>query len=451
MINCQINRIADRQLVYQPLEKKLYHAWLFQKYLLSNLQTTDGKKVSIIRTGRRNELEGPDFSEAQILIDDNILTGDVEIHINNADWYHHGHHKDPIYNNVILHVVLNEPGNREIITQDKRVVPTLILKPLSLNEDPAFFFCEQWIGVELRGFEEVLNQYAEIRFRRKSLAIRAALMTSEPSSYFYKMILDVLGYSQNRESFRQLAGKLPLPLLYEILESVAEPNRIITLESLFFGVAGFLDLPYSKFLASYTEYFQGLKSRWEKMQNRFGFSPASFRWHFAGSRPANYPTRRIAALVQIILSFYPHDPAQVWINQLSPNQSFDEVINRVSNYFQQPAGLWKNHPLFIKHPGKVLIGSKRLMDLIVNLLLPFTWAIGSLQKDQALMKKAIEYYRFVPKGEMPSYVKKWMGRLNVPQAAVKNNFLIQGAIELNHRFCKLNLCKLCPLEVYANR
>ncbi|HCK98733.1 MAG TPA: hypothetical protein DHW42_01315, partial [Candidatus Marinimicrobia bacterium] len=87
MINCQINRIADRQLVYQPLEKKLYHAWLFQKYLLSNLQTTDGKKVSIIRTGRRNELEGPDFTEAQILIDDNILTGDVEIHINNADWY----------------------------------------------------------------------------------------------------------------------------------------------------------------------------------------------------------------------------------------------------------------------------------------------------------------------------------------------------------------------------
>lgn len=70
-----------------------------------SLATVDGRPVRIIHPGRLNTDAGPDFFNARILIDGRLWAGDVEIHVKASDWYRHGHHTDPAYSSVILHVV----------------------------------------------------------------------------------------------------------------------------------------------------------------------------------------------------------------------------------------------------------------------------------------------------------------------------------------------------------
>jgi hypothetical protein len=451
LINCYIHNISEGQTVYYRLERNLYQAWLFQHFELKNLFTCDGQPLSIIDPGQRNESEGPDFGNAQLLLNGSIVRGDIEIHTDNEDWYRHQHEQDPRYNNVILHVVLNIGKDRPIYTQNNRLVPVLMLKVTSESEIREQKHCEMWNGVEIEGLFEVLGKYADLRFRRKAQAIQTGLTKWTPAVYFYRMILDVLGYSQNRDSFRQLADCLPLTLLYSLLETVSDSERIITLESILFGVAGFLEQPNQKYLLSCGDYFDGLVDRWQSLRDQIPAGNHPHRWHFAGIRPVNHPTRRIAALAQILTAFYPNDPAQSWINQVITQQSCNELIAWARSYFQRPVGIWRNHPLFIRSKVRVLLGSRRLMDLVSNLLLPFAAAVAAIRQDKKLHQKATSFAREIPRGEIPAKILKWNQSLHLSPNTLSKNYLIQGAIEFNRRFCELNLCKLCPLENYAHR
>ena len=56
------------------------------------------------------------------------IKGDIEIHIDDRDWFVHQHHHDERYNDVILHAVLLKQENaKPIQTQNGKVIPTLIL------------------------------------------------------------------------------------------------------------------------------------------------------------------------------------------------------------------------------------------------------------------------------------------------------------------------------------
>lgn len=85
-------------------EKQLSLVW--QRLLGKKLTTEEGKHLRVIYLGRLNGDNGPDFRDAVIAMNEpNLIKGDIEIHVKSSDWYGHGHHSDPEYNNVILHVV----------------------------------------------------------------------------------------------------------------------------------------------------------------------------------------------------------------------------------------------------------------------------------------------------------------------------------------------------------
>ena len=86
-------------------EKLLQYIWQFQYFNKSELKTTAGESLQIIFPGKLNSNQGPDFTNAQIKIDNTTLAGSVELHLKASQWNEHGHSDDVNYRNVILHVV----------------------------------------------------------------------------------------------------------------------------------------------------------------------------------------------------------------------------------------------------------------------------------------------------------------------------------------------------------
>ncbi len=86
------------------------------------LYTTASEEITIISTGVHNRHEGPDIQNAILIINGKVEKGQIECHVNTSDWFKHGHQKNEVYQNVLLHVVRRNCASRPSI-------PTVILKP----------------------------------------------------------------------------------------------------------------------------------------------------------------------------------------------------------------------------------------------------------------------------------------------------------------------------------
>lgn len=450
MINCLPNRIAESGLLLNRKEKSLYNAWLNQAFDPTNLRTVEGQSISILKPGERNETEGPDFRAAMILIDGRFEQGDIELHLDSADWYRHNHDQDPHYDNVILHVVLTSGKTVPVKTGQNRIIPTLKISPVeTLLEIQA---CKKWGRISVPDFNHVIKQFAEIRFRRKAQTFRALIMANGLEQIFYEGLADVMGYSRNRLGFGKLAKKIPFQSIQSILKETPPDHRIIVLESLLFGTAGFLTKPELKKFIRDTNYSNGLRQIWLRLSRKYNLNELeSSVWHFAGSRPPNFPSLRIAALAQILEKFYPSQPAASWLQILSNTGNFQTIKDWAGDKFQQPDGLWRNHPLLKQQPGKLLIGAQRLNDLMSNLLLPFGWAAGSINNDPIMPDRSIALAEQIECCEVPGTVKTALDRLALTSREMKSNYVIQGMIEFTRRYCDMNICILCPLEKYAEK
>jgi len=240
LLNCKINHVCEPSCQLTQSERKLYYYWINQLFPLDHLKTSCGKTLSILSAGQRNELEGPDFHNARIFIDDKYLEGSIEMHIKSEDWYSHKHEQDPNYNNVILHVVSQNNPNIEIKTLAKNKIPTFILDTKYKNLPENKFKCENWKNFSWEEAKETINHYAAIRFQRKCIKSRDFLLKTDAEQYYYAGLFDVFGFSQNREAFVLLAKYLPISLIYKILKETSPDQQIPTLEAIYFGTAGFL-------------------------------------------------------------------------------------------------------------------------------------------------------------------------------------------------------------------
>ena len=72
-------------------EEFLYYVWQYKLFSTTQLVTTNGNGIQIQKTGVLNKNEGPDFLNAQLIIDDQLWAGNVEMHVKCSDWYVHKH------------------------------------------------------------------------------------------------------------------------------------------------------------------------------------------------------------------------------------------------------------------------------------------------------------------------------------------------------------------------
>ena len=107
-------------------EAFLHYIWQFQYFDKTDLVTTQGETLQIIRSGIYNTDAGPDFSEAKVRIGLMSWAGNVEIHIASSEWESHRHHVDKAYDSVVLHVVWID--DKPVSLEDGSLLPTLVLK-----------------------------------------------------------------------------------------------------------------------------------------------------------------------------------------------------------------------------------------------------------------------------------------------------------------------------------
>lgn len=506
-------------------ERLLSRLWLHHGLLPTRGRSTAGEAVELVYRGRWSHGVGPDFRDALVVLGHGPLQrGEVEIHIRASDWQAHGHHRDPRYDSVILHVVMWDDLGQPALKANGEPVPTIALSehlgsgpnpsapfpareggdtglgslPLAGRGAPngiegrrerSGFVLEELarIEAELLGqpwpspdeeapcsqrpsppdlLAQLLERAGEERLRAKAARFEADLAAASTlgaerlaEQALYVGLAEALGYRANQRPFRQLAAIVPLEYVYSLTHCESPEGRFLALQSLLFGAAGLLpsQRPRTPELDWEAEaYAEELERRWLLLRPQWGSQPMSYAdWTFAGVRPPNYPTRRIATLSQLL-------SAQLeagLLGGLTRALFLPDLPSRLSALPLLLEGgpadsFWSNRCDFGRrylHGSPRLLGSQRTGDIVVNVLLPFALAWSDWAGQAGLAEAALEAYRAHPPLAENEITKEMIGRLSGANGGRSRSSLAnsacrqQGLLHLYRLYCQERRCLDCPV------
>ena len=230
----------------RPKERALARLWQNADTLSNGLVTEDGKHLRVVYPGRPNARAGPDFRDCVIQTDTGqMVTGDVELHINAPDWVHHNHHVDRNFNGVILHVVLF-PKRKNFSTQQSRtVVPIASVAPvvgaLERTEESSLSRAN-WPGnLRKTGLAKLIDRAGDQRFLGRSKGFTLDMEVVDPEEVLYRALLESLGYAANREPFRRLARQVPMATMRS-LGNEPDASRLLAITTVLINAAGLMSL-----------------------------------------------------------------------------------------------------------------------------------------------------------------------------------------------------------------
>ena len=442
-------------------ERQIIKTWQHQLLDGTKLTTEGGEPIKIIYPGRINDDRGADFRDAVIATNGELIKGDIEVHVKSSGWRAHRHHKDPAYNQVILHVVMWD--NTKAITnlQNGRSVPILAIhkyiSPISQSLDLAYPTAtmttpcrEATEHLSIGTMARFLDTAGEERFLAKASQFQADLAQMEASQCLYQGIMGALGYSKNKLPFLELARRLPLQLLESMAQSkISEAECLTQEQALLLGTAGLLPSQRQGWCQE-----NRLEDRWINQWEKLWASchqPKAMSeddWHLFKVRPNNFPTCRIAAMSHLVFRY-------------RERGIFEEVVNMVKEvplnrgYHQLEEGLmvttngyWASHfdfGLGGRINNTTLLGSRRAADIVVTIILPFTFAWGKTTCHTELASKALNLYCSYPKLAVNTIERHMSKQLGLNGQLVNSAQRQQGLIHIYNTLCTQGRCNCCPL------
>lgn len=356
-------------------EDFLHYIWLYKKFDFSNLKTTKEEAIIIVNSGQYLQLAGPDFFNAQIIIDNQKWAGNVEIHVQSSDWYLHHHENDNNYNNVILHVVWNHDA--PIFRKDNSEIPVLELKKYVSQDEvtkyqelvspKSWIFCEKQIAnVDKFIFSNWQERLFFERLERKSQSIEQLLHETEKDweTVLFCLLAKNFGLNTNGETFFKVAKSIPFSIIRK------ETLEVKYLEAILFGQANLIPISiedaYPKELQSWYDFIT-LKYKLQQ--------PIIDQVQFFKHRPDNFPTIRLA---QLAMLYHLRRNLFSKISTVNTTKEIYKIFDiSVSDY-------WESHYNFDKSSHKKDKSiSKSFIDLIIiNTIIPIQFAYAkSLGKD----------------------------------------------------------------------
>jgi len=417
-------------------EDFLHFIWKFKNFAPNNLKTIDGKPVKIIKTGEHNTNAGPDFFNAQLLIDDTHWAGNVEIHVKTSDWVAHNHSSDPAYDNIILHVVFHHdmdiavPENRPVLALKKYVSDQTIANFDILKQNHHLIPCESLIDkVDDMIKRTWLDRMLTERLESKALQIKKLLdhNKNDWAETAYQLTGRNFGFKVNGEPFERLTRAIPHKTLAK------HKNSIHQIEAMLFGQAGFLQDAFKD------PYPIALKKEFRFLAGKYNFNPSrKSDWKFLRLRPGNFPTVRISQFAALI---YRSE------HLFSKILEVDDIKTALSFFTVQANDYWKNHysfesPAASKSTGE--LGKESKYNLVINTVAPLLFSYGHIKNEQKYKETAIHLLENCPK-ELNTITKTSVALGLLNEHACHS----QGLIHLRNEYCKNQKCLDCGIGVAA--
>lgn len=456
-------KIHDQEVLLQKL-------WKSRKLFTQELRTVSGEIVEVVFAGSENLDAGPDFKDAVIKIGGRLLKGDVEVHLNENGWYEHGHHCDPRYNKVILHLISQESTDKKFIQrEDGAPVHQLCIDPeqqksalwknnIETEKSEALIVEDCPLSQQAEAkILATINAAGQRRLLMRTEQLREDLHGSSWDHLIYKKIMEALGYSKNQAPFLKLAETVPYETVCAEMQWVDEEMALLKCAALLYGAAGLLPSQGKSSGvgsdAATLTYSAPLEQLWQQMSHRLEInSMKPHAWQFFRLRPQNFPTRRLAGMVQLMFRFY----RQGFLDGLlkifnGQSQNYVLIINELENALTIKAeGYWRDHYRFGDAPDlqqksdEALIGRERARDILLNIILPVAYLFAVESSDGALKNTVQEIYARYPKLSENAITRAMKQQLNADQV-IRFASQQQGLIYLHKLYCRPLKCSECQL------
>lgn len=414
-------------------EDFLHYLWRTKRFRMDNLQSTEGDVLQISDFGKHNHHAGPDFLEAKVQIGDTLWAGNIEIHVNASEWIAHKHQDDRAYNNVILHVVLEEDqpifrssGERIPCLELRKRIPSKIIKTYQ-----KIIHNEYWIPCQHHFYtisdltkNMWLDRLLVERLEEKTVHIaeRLAQTNNAWEEVFYQILARNFGVKVNAEPFELVAQSTPLNLFAK------HKNNLFQIEALLFGQAGLLE---DDFVDTYPK---ALQKEYDFLQKKYQLSRVKKEsWRFMRMRPANFPSIRLAQFATLI-----HQSSHLFSKILEA-----ENIKDIEKLFKVTLSeYWLTHYIFDKASAerKKTLGKSTIHLLIINTIVPFLFLYGTHKAIDAYRDKALRFLEAL-KPEKNSIIEKWETLGLTPDSAYQTQALLQ----LKNEYCTKKRCLECAI------
>lgn len=414
-------------------EAFLHFLWRWRRFDIRALRTTDGQELEILHPGELNTHAGPDFFNARIRLSGTLWAGNVEMHLRSSEWLAHGHDTDRAYDNVVLHVVLDEDtpivrkdsGGIPCLTLRDRIPPRLLQSYFRLENEKHWIPCAPTFAhadgvVRLNWLDRLMVERLELKTAAVAHQLEATGQHWEEA--FYRHLAYGYGLKVNTEPFALLARLLPLNLVSRYR------NRLPQVEALVFGQSGFLEMPFEE------DYPNMLAQEYRFLQHKHHLHPMEAPlWKFLRLRPAGFPTLRLAQFASVM-----HHNELLW-NAVLEARDMKEVTLLLQH---EPSPYWHNHYHFGKEgkPGGHQPGQDFTRLLVINVLAPFVFHFGKIKNKTEFMDKALQWLEDIP-AEDNVVLRTWASLGCKAQNAAQGQALLQ----LKTHYCDAQRCLECAI------
>ena len=415
-------------------EEFLHFLWKYSLYDRERLLDCEGNKITIIHPGEYNRDAGPDFFNARIVIAGTLWAGNVEIHTRSSHFDMHGHQDDPMFDNVILHIVaendrkvFNSKGE-ELLTAELVFDPSLHEKYISLVNNPFIIACQ----CEISEFDKILfHNWLESlvveRIQDKSeMILRIFSETgSDWEETFYRVLSRYFGFRVNTEPFEMLAMALP----FRIIRKHSD-NRF-QIESLLYGTSGLLREGLFREAIS-DQYYNDLSREYKILSAKYSLQPLhGWIWKFSRLRPSNFPTIRISQLAGML---------SVTGGLFSKLLEVKD-IKQLKELFEVSASpYWDDHFIFgaVKRGRPKKTGSQATDIFLINAVIPLLFVYGRSRGLSEYSDRALSLLSQI-KAEDNSIISEWA----VIGIKAESALFSQALIQLRDQYCRKRNCLDC--------
>ncbi|WP_276502151.1 DUF2851 family protein [Terrimonas pollutisoli] len=412
-------------------ERLLQFIWRFQYFNKAELITAEGERLQIILPGQYNNNQGPDFTNAKIVIGNTTWAGTIELHIKTSDWRKHKHERDKNYDSVVLHVVWDDdsPGHSPeevntipVLELKNRVAKVLLDRYEELMHSPAFIPCEKSIhlvrDITWNSWKERL--LAERLLRKAAIAENYLQQNnSHWEEVFWWMLAKNFGMKVNAEAFEAMARSLSLNILAK------HKNQIHQVEALLMGQTGLLDKNFED------DYPALLKREYKFLKSKYNLEPIHISLYSLRMRPGNFPVIRLAQLAMLV-----HQSSHLFskIKETESAKEIRELFDVTANDY------WHYHYQFDEASSfrKKKTGVSMVDNIIINTVTPILFAYGSYHNENKYKEKALHCLEQVSPEK--NVITKGFEKLNVEN---KNAWDSQALIELKNEYCSKHKCLSC--------